>query len=57
MKVEITHSEINKFHNCQLIQFYPEFKKIVAFNYTSLQYAKALVDNYSIGIWKIKTIK
>lgn len=57
MKAKIIHSEINKFHNCQLIQFYSDANAIMSFNYTSLQYAKALIDNYSIGIWKIKTIK
>lgn len=57
MKVEITHSEINKFHNCQLVQLYKNSNAIIHFNFTSLEMAKALIDNYSIGIWKIKTIK
>lgn len=57
MKVEIIHSEIHKFDNCQLVQFYRNINEIVNFNFSSLEMAKALVDNYSIGIWKIKTIK
>lgn len=57
MKAKIIHSEIDKFHNCQLVEFYRNSKEIIHFNFTSLEMAKALIDNYSIGIWKIKTIK
>jgi len=58
MKVTINHeTTFSKYDKVQIVQFYPNVCMIMFNNYTSEKYAKDMKDKYSIGMWKLKTIK
>jgi len=57
MKLYIKHHFRCHGINCQLVQYYPAWLRIVFVNYTSEFKARQNKDRYTVGMWKVKKNK
>lgn len=56
-ELSIHHAiHFSKYDKACLVQFYPSGNLILHNHYTSENQARQMIDQYSIGIWKIKKI-
>lgn len=50
-------TRFSQYDKVQKVQFYPNIFMIMFNNYTSEKYARDMKDKYSIGLWKLKSLK